>query len=624
MPAEADVTGADGMTPGSRWPAWLRRPPVGRFSTEGAAGEVLRIAWSRRPGLAAALFMATVLSGISGPLRYVALGTVVAAITTGADLLPPLAFLAAVSLVNGTAPLLMGVLADELSRQVDLALSRRLMAVAAEPPGIAHLEDPEQRDLLALARGVAGGDGPGSVVSGYANLLALKLGGLCAVLLLAQYRWWLGLGVALGAAVIRRFILRVWFETAEALAGDLTGLRRARYLRDLVLRPAAAKEQRVFGLSGWLAERHGGTWSKAMLPVWARRRRNGIRMLAVDLVVLVLAGLAVVPIVGGLLSGELDSARAVVLGGSLSAIVALGGFLPDADFPIYYGCLALPPLRRLEEEVRTGPRTADREGALPPGSPAPRIRFEGVSFTYPGTSAPVLRGLDLTVEAGTSVALVGVNGSGKTTIVKLLAGLHQPVAGRITVAGTDLREMAADEWRRRLAVAFQDFARFELTARDNIGFGALERIDDIEALEDAARRAGVLDIVRGLPRGWDSPLARGFTGGAELSGGEWQRIALARLLFARAAGAQVLVLDEPTASLDVRAEAAFNDRFVDLTRGATTLLISHRVTTVRRADRICVLDGGRLVEDGTHDELLALDGRYARMARLQAERFADA
>ena len=236
-------------------------------------------------------------------------------------------------------------------------------------------------------------------------------------------------------------------------------------------------------------------------------------------------------------------------------------------------------------------------------------------------ASEVFAGLDLTISVGSSLAIVGANGAGKTTLVKLLARLHEPQAGEIRIDGTPLRELDPAAWRRRMAVIFQDFVRYELPASDNVAFGCTGRLGDLEALDRAATRAGALDVVCRLPAGWATPLNRQYSGGADLSGGEWQRIALARALFAVEAGAGILVLDEPTANLDVRAEAALFEDFLDLTRGLTTILISHRFSTVRHADRICVLEGGVIVEDGSHDDLLTANGRYAQLFLLQAERF---
>jgi ATP-binding cassette subfamily B protein len=256
--------------------------------------------------------------------------------------------------------------------------------------------------------------------------------------------------------------------------------------------------------------------------------------------------------------------------------------------------------------------------------PAKTIRFEGVQFHYPGQEADVFSALDLEIPAGQSLAIVGVNGAGKTTLVKLLARLYDPTAGRITVDGIDLRDFDPYQWQRKVAAIFQDFIRYQLSAAANVGFGAVERLNDRDALESAARDADVLDLIEGLPRRWETTLSRQYEGGVDLSGGEWQRVALARALLAARSGASVLVLDEPTAQLDVRAEAAFYDRFLDITQGCTTIVISHRFSTVRRADRIAVIDSGAIVELGTHAELLALGGSYASMFKLQADRFADA
>jgi ABC-type multidrug transport system fused ATPase/permease subunit len=219
------------------------------------------------------------------------------------------------------------------------------------------------------------------------------------------------------------------------------------------------------------------------------------------------------------------------------------------------------------------------------------------------------------------LALVGVNGAGKSTIVKLLAGVYTPTAGRITVDGVDLRELDLGAWQRRIAAIVQDFLQFPLTATDNIVLGAAAHAVDQGAAEKVAKQAGIATVLAGLPAGWDTVLDKRYAGGIDLSGGEWQRVALARALFAVDAGAGVLVLDEPAAALDVRAEAELVERYLDLTAGVTSLVISHRFSVVRDAHRICVLEGGRIVESGTHDELLARGGRYAAMFELQAERY---
>jgi ATP-binding cassette subfamily B protein len=246
------------------------------------------------------------------------------------------------------------------------------------------------------------------------------------------------------------------------------------------------------------------------------------------------------------------------------------------------------------------------------------IRFERVGFAYPG-GRDVLVGLDLEIPIGRSLAIVGFNGAGKTTAVKLLAGLYRPSRGRITVDSTDLAAVDARGWQRHVAAIFQDFGRYPLTARENIGWGAPAHLDDEAGIRRAAELAGAMAVIDGLPAGFDTVLDRRFEGGAEASGGEWQRIAIARALFAVHHGASVLVLDEPTAQLDARAEADIYDRFLKLTTGVTTVVVSHRFSTIRRADRIVVLEDGAIIEAGAHDDLIARAGRYAELFRVQAD-----
>jgi ABC-type multidrug transport system fused ATPase/permease subunit len=270
---------------------------------------------------------------------------------------------------------------------------------------------------------------------------------------------------------------------------------------------------------------------------------------------------------------------------------------------------------RLEAAMR--PKGALAPPPDPPapaaGRPAHEVRFRDVGFAYPQGGQPVLDGFDLSIPAGSSIAIVGQNGAGKTTLAKLLCRLYDPQSGVIEVDGVDVRSMAVDEWRQRVTAVFQDFIRFELPLRDNVAPGGAPD----EVILAALAQAGAADLAD-----LDTPLAKGYEGGTDLSGGQWQRVALARVLCAVAQGAGLVLLDEPTAQLDVRGEAEIFERILDATRGATTILISHRFSTVRHVDRICVLEHGRVVELGTHEELLAQGGRYATMFRLQAQRFA--
>ncbi len=294
---------------------------------------------------------------------------------------------------------------------------------------------------------------------------------------------------------------------------------------------------------------------------------------------------------------------------SLQAVLGgLAGLYEDNLFLTYY-----------HEFMTLEPRV------LAPAKPAPiprpmteGIRFEAVDFSYPDTARTALAGISLTVRPGEVAALVGPNGSGKTTLVKLLCRLYDPTAGAITLDGADLRSFDVDELRRHMSVIFQDFAQYQLTARENIRVGNVDLAGDDPAIEAAARDAGADPVIQGLRHGYDTMLGKWFEEGEELSVGEWQKVALARA-FVR--DAQILVFDEPTSALDPETEWRVFQHIKELARGRAVVLISHRFSTVRTADRIHILDGGRIVESGDHDELMALQGRYAHMYEVQARAY---
>jgi ATP-binding cassette subfamily B protein len=254
------------------------------------------------------------------------------------------------------------------------------------------------------------------------------------------------------------------------------------------------------------------------------------------------------------------------------------------------------------------------------GLPAPRpiqrgFEFRNVSFAYPGAERRILSNFNFTLQPGENVALIGENGQGKTTVVKLITRLYDPTEGQILLDGVDLREYDLADLHAEIGVIFQDFMRYEMTARENIEVGRIEVPHELREIEYAAEKSLADGVIAKLEGGYDQMLGRRFEGGVDLSGGEWQKLALAR---AYLRDAQLLILDEPTAALDARSELQVFERFAELTEGKMALLISHRFSTVRMADRIVVLEGGRLVEEGTHTQLMALGGRYAAMFEMQA------
>jgi ABC-type multidrug transport system fused ATPase/permease subunit len=559
----------------------------------------------------------------------VLVGRIPAAVEQGVDgpagrqLLQALGLIAAVYLVQFTVVPLLNQASNALARRIDRNLSNRVMAAILTPTGIRHLEDPTILDDVAKAEGLVTGYTPGGAWRGMTSQWSMRLMGVGGVVIVGRFAWWLGLLLAAVAIAEQRYWRRRFDEVTSSLfdRGDLH--RRTHYLRDAVLTPVAAKEVRVFGLQPWFASRFHTAWQDVMAPVWKdmRGKRPQAVLAAVGPTAALIGAVAV--IAHAALEGRIDLAATVIACQAVFTTSNLGG-VGDMDEMVSRGVAALPVALELERRLRSDEfvSTGDVDAT---GRPLERIRFEGVECPYPGRDHDVYAGLDLEIEAGRSLAIVGANGAGKTTLVKLLARMYEPTEGRITVDGTDVRDLEASSWQRRIAAIFQDFRHYHLSARDNVAFGApdLEGPDADAALDRASGMAGIVDLVTSLDAGWDTPLDRQLTGGVDLSGGQWQRIALARALYAVEGGARVLILDEPTAALDVRTESELYERFLDLTAGLTTIVISHRFSTVRRADRIVVLEDGRVVEDGTHDELVALGGRYATMFELQAARYVD-
>jgi ATP-binding cassette subfamily B protein len=541
--------------------------------------------------------------------------------------------LGALVVQNALSPL-QAAIAELIIRRIDGYCIRRLMTTALTDAQLTMLERQDILDKLSAARQglLERFQTPGSAAAGLLAVVARYVQMIgAAVLVGVALGPVAGLVTAAATAVLRigsRGSLTRW--TLVIRRSLLAQRRKMRYVLDTGSDPAVAKEVRTYGMLVWLRNRASAEARSCLAPWWHERRR----IYFVPFLVFSAAILAGALIVLLRLRAAADDGVSV-LGLSLAIQgillpVRMGTYFPESDLQTANGMLAQETIAELEQLFRAHPAHPSRPAQVPPGGmaaaglPRSAVRFEGVHFQYPGSARKVLNGLDLDLPAGTSTAIVGVNGAGKTTLVKLLARHCEPTAGRITVDGTDLRDLDGPGWHRRLAVIFQDYIRYEMDAAANIGMGAPGRLLDHAALRAAAERAGAADMIESLPAGLATPLSSRYAGGVDLSGGQWQRIALARALLAVAAGSSVLVLDEPTAQLDVRAEVAFFDRFLELTRGLTTVVISHRFSTVRRADRIAVLEDGRVAEAGTHDELIGAGGRYADLFRLQAHRFATA
>jgi ATP-binding cassette, subfamily B, bacterial len=565
--------------------------------------------------LAIAWWAALGLRGLLPALFAIAMGALVGSVQRGNPLATPLIAVGTVFVLLHITPPFHHAVGSNLGSRVAAWLYDQLTIACVTPPGMGHLEDPRLTTDLAMARdfdlGISGP--PMSISMDFiASGLVEMVGGLLSAAVLAAYAWWAP-SILAGAWLATHWLLResgVWRDrnTDEVREAQ----RHADYAYRLAVDPPAAKELRLFGLAPWTIERFTSRRRRLFDLRWeATRLREQPVLWSLILVLsanlIVFCALAADAAAGRMAVGHVVTFASAAVSTSMIAFGGLSWALDGAAAP------AGAVVRLQDAMVPAGNLIRGDQAAE--NMPAREIRFRNVSFAYPAGGARVLDGFDLTIPAGTSLAIVGQNGAGKTTLAKLLCRLYDPDEGAIEIDGVDLRKLDIDAWRERVTAVFQDFTKFELPLRDNVSpVGASD-----EAIEQALAQAGAAHLAS-----LDTVLARGYQGGTDLSGGQWQRIALARALCAVKLGAGVVLLDEPTAQLDVRGESEIFDRILTATNHATTILISHRFSTVRHADRICVLEHGRVVELGTHDELIALGGRYRTMFELQASRFGEA
>ena len=563
--------------------------------------------------IAAAWWVLLLLRGMLPAVFGVAMGMLIGAVQRGDSLAVPLSLVGAVFVVLQIITPVHQAVSTNLGDRTAAWLYDRLTDACVRPPGMGHLEDPKLTSDLVVARDFdLGMTGPPLSISMdfIAADMVQTVGGFACALVLFAYAWWAPI-VLLAAWLATHWFLReaaVWFDrnTEEVRAAQ----RDADYAYRLAVDAPASKELRLFGLADWTIGRFVERRTRLHdLQYAATRLREKPMLWSVVLVVaanvVVFWSLANAAADGRLTLGQAVAFVQSAVGVSMIAFGGLSWALDGAAAPVA-AVLRLEPAMRTAGALPSGDRTAA-------GTPAREIRFRDLSFGYPGGPL-VLDHFDLSIPAGSSLAIVGQNGAGKTTLAKLLCRLYDPRAGAIEIDGVDVRTMDLASWRSRVTAVFQDFIRLELPLRDNVAPGGAPD----EAIRAALAAAGAANLAS-----LDTVLARGYAGGTDLSGGQWQRIALARALCAVTLGAGLVLLDEPTAQLDVRGEAEIFDRLLAATRHCTTILISHRFSTVRHADRICVLEHGRVVELGTHDELMALNGRYRTMFDLQAQRFTD-
>jgi ATP-binding cassette subfamily B protein len=519
------------------------------------------------------------------------------------------AFTAASAILGRASDYCDARLADQFVREVSLRIMRHAASL-----DLTSFEDPVFYDKLERAR-VQATDrigmlhAMGSLIQQVVTLVSLSI----AVIVFSPL-----LFLVLVVCVIPAFLGESHFAfLGYSLAYSLTPLRRELdYLRDLGTKRESAKELKVFGLGSYLQKRFDSIQGEVI----DRNRKLLRKRLAVGALLGILSSAgyygSYAYIVFRTLSGHLTVGDLTLLAGALAGCSSqiqqlFSTFTGIADQALFLSDLmqffAVQPKIRSKEQTVPAPRPI-REG----------FEFRKVCFKYPGSDRPVLDNLDFRMHPGERIALVGANGQGKTTFVKLLSRLYEPTSGQILLDGADLRDYAIEDLQKEIGVIFQDFVRYDMTARENIGVGRIESIQDTERLLMAAGKSKASELIERFPDGMEQMLGRRFEGGLDLSGGEWQKFALSR---AYMRDAQVVILDEPTSALDAMAEYEVFCRFAELTQGRMAILISHRFSTVRMTDRIVVLENGAIHEQGTHQQLVAQGGQYARMFELQAANY---
>ena len=597
-----------------RIPAWRRFRVRQELQLAGAL-------WRADPALAAGWWSLLTMRGLLPAGFAIASGVLVAAVEHHQALGVPLAVVGIVFILMQVLGPLHTALSANLGDRTAAYLYDELTGACLGPPGIGHLEDPELAADLQVARDFDRGmtAPPLSVSMDFiATGLVDMVAGLAQAAVLFGFAFWAP-PVLAAAWLSTHWLLResaVWKDrnTDEVRQAQ----RDAEYAYRLAVDPPAAKELRIFGLPDWVLDRFVISRRRLHeLQYQATRMRE--RSVVGAMLIVLAANVGVFWLLGAAALGHRIGLGPLVVyaqaavGTSMIAFGGLNWALDGAAAPV-------AAVGRLKAATaRAGTVTS---GSLPAaGMPLAQIRFRNVSFAYPAApDRPVLSGLDLDIPARSSLAIVGLNGAGKTTLAKLLCRLYDPQSGSIEVDGTDLKDLDLASWRQQVTAVFQDFVRFELTLRENVipRLAATAKPSQFDPAATAALHASGAAGLASL----DTVLAKGYTGGTELSGGQWQRVALARAMAAVHLGAGLVLLDEPTAQLDVRGEAEIFESVLAATRSCTTILISHRFSTVRHADRIAVIEDGAVAELGSHDELMELHGRYWTMFTLQAQRFA--
>ncbi|GAB4191583.1 MAG: ABC transporter ATP-binding protein [Roseiflexaceae bacterium] len=601
---------------------WLR----GRLDDLTVLKPLVLLVWRASPPLFLALLALTLLAGLLpvGSMFVSArlLDAVIATAQDGGGTLPgPLLVLVGLfgvlhvgsQLLNRMNNVVQGIYQKRVENYVQLMLVEK-----ASTLDLAFFENPQFYNQLTNASNEASFR-PVMIVTQLMQLGMLATTLISVVVVLLFWQPWVVPVILMASMLLFRTAARYNQSRFQMIVGRTTQMRTSQYYRAMLTSDWVAKEVRLFGLQPFLGGRYRGLLDQLYSQDVTLVRRELLHVGAVELLLASVYPLLFAFAVYQAALGRITIGEFTLYNQSMWQLAGSLHFLTLMLSQLYENRLFITNLFQfLSLEPTVEAARADGPAPLTPPAATPRIEFRNVSFCYPHINNPVLHDLSFVIEPGETVALVGVNGAGKTTLVKLLAGLYLPTGGQILLDGVDTALMDRAVLRERLGVILQDYIIYHFSAYDNIGIGRAEALDDRERVLESARQSGFDRVATAMPQGYETILGRFFELGHELSGGQRQLVALTRALMRRA---PVLILDEPSAALDVYAEQRFFEQVLDehRTRSQTTLFISHRFSTVRRADRILVLEHGRLIEAGSHSELLARQGRYAEMFTAQAQ-----
>jgi ATP-binding cassette, subfamily B, bacterial len=582
---------------------------------------VLALVWDANPGLTLALAVLNLLQGgvpaaqvwLSKLLVDAVVGAVTSGVGTGA--LPQIVFLVALQFAIGAASNVFGTAANICQQLLQEQVANRIQTLVmrqANQLDLVFFERPQFYDLLQTVQREAAYR-PVQMVQTAFMLIRQILTFVSLLALLVNLEWFIAAAALLSPIPAFISSARYGWQGYQMMRWQSPLRRMMSYLTNLLTTDIYNKEVKLFTLGDFFIERFSRLFQRyygEMRALVIRRYVAGAvwTMLSVLTSGLTFLYVAYRTLAGSISVGSLTMFVQAATGVSQAFSTVLGALQSMYEHQLY--------LQTLFELLDFKPLVNAPERPLPLRHPIQEgIEFRHVTYTYEGKDEPALDDVSFKIEKGETVAIVGHNGAGKTTLVKLLARLYDPEAGQVLIDGHDLREYDPDELRNEFGVLFQDYVSYQFSARENIGIGRIDRLDDAPAIAHAAVKSGASSVIEGLPQGYDTVLGKWFDGGVNLSGGEWQKVALGRAFMREA---QILILDEPSAALDAKAEYELFSRLQELAHGRTAIFISHRFSTVRRADRILVFEQGKLIESGTHEQLLGLGGRYAELFNLQA------